>query len=760
MPSGNDSYGHVAIGEYYAKNIFPSTWGWTQKWFDGMPFPQFYPPMFYFVAAFVYMLLPLSYAAVFKLCILVSTLAIPGLLGFILYKYTKNIWAASSTVATAAVLLSMFYPKYGNMGVTLQGTFHVGLAPHLFGFICLIIWLYFFLNATKSIRDYYLSIVALFFTLLASVHVLPVALVVYIVQFVALERRAFTHPKKWLQDPHLTKRLVRFFALGALPLGASLFWYLPMLAYFGNMAGRSLGIDTGPGASGIGLFLLRWSHLVVFTVGAGLLAYRKRHMPILVLSISSLLLFIPVAFHVERLFPRFPIHIYRALPCFYMLSAICVGYCLYRIIFYLPSIFYKVFFTLIFSTPFILAWVPIMNSNKISDFYFGYNRDRAEDIADYLKDKKGTFNVEVTSGARALEYVISRKAGDSMKSTYNILVESAIQSPFMVPVRGAYSTRDERMSVDAYLRSNSVFRNQGFDKDAVRAQILGINFFIVSSGQMKAQMEKDPHMELEKDFGHWRIYHLKDPVRKEVHALEYEPTIVFAPADFKKRTTTTFDFVRFQEELFLRADPTMVLARGEDQYLDTTPDLDRFKSAIIVDYTYKNYDKALARITEFAKTHPLVLIQDKSELFVGLEKKLRGSKNVRFVAEQITRDGDQKVIRTAMGFIFEFLKETQQPIKNIPTIDSYLITDSKIEVKFASSTPQAVPVLITSTYFPAWKRTDGESTYMASPVYTLTYIKDSATITFAKPLSLIIGYILSLLALGAAVYSLRRDLKK
>ena len=52
--SGWDGANHAAIGEYYANNIFPRTWGWIPHWFAGMPFPQFYPPLFYFSTAFLY----------------------------------------------------------------------------------------------------------------------------------------------------------------------------------------------------------------------------------------------------------------------------------------------------------------------------------------------------------------------------------------------------------------------------------------------------------------------------------------------------------------------------------------------------------------------------------------------------------------------------------------------------------------------------------------------------------------------------------
>src|SRR5437588_13113047 len=42
-----DGTGHFAAAQIYNQTIFPDTFGWTQAYFGGMPFPNFYPPLFY-----------------------------------------------------------------------------------------------------------------------------------------------------------------------------------------------------------------------------------------------------------------------------------------------------------------------------------------------------------------------------------------------------------------------------------------------------------------------------------------------------------------------------------------------------------------------------------------------------------------------------------------------------------------------------------------------------------------------------------------
>jgi hypothetical protein len=45
--SGVDASGHVAALHLYATHVYPHVQGWIPEFFGGMPFPVFYPPIFY-----------------------------------------------------------------------------------------------------------------------------------------------------------------------------------------------------------------------------------------------------------------------------------------------------------------------------------------------------------------------------------------------------------------------------------------------------------------------------------------------------------------------------------------------------------------------------------------------------------------------------------------------------------------------------------------------------------------------------------------
>src|SRR5688500_6329446 len=53
-PRAWDGTGHFAVAQIYDKSIFPDTFGWIPSFFAGMPFPNFYPPMFFWIVSLLH----------------------------------------------------------------------------------------------------------------------------------------------------------------------------------------------------------------------------------------------------------------------------------------------------------------------------------------------------------------------------------------------------------------------------------------------------------------------------------------------------------------------------------------------------------------------------------------------------------------------------------------------------------------------------------------------------------------------------------
>src|SRR5437764_6556753 len=69
LSRGWDGTGHYAIAQIYNSSIFPDTFGWTNSYFGGMPFPNFYPPLFYWLVALLQHTHLFSFATAFKLVV-------------------------------------------------------------------------------------------------------------------------------------------------------------------------------------------------------------------------------------------------------------------------------------------------------------------------------------------------------------------------------------------------------------------------------------------------------------------------------------------------------------------------------------------------------------------------------------------------------------------------------------------------------------------------------------------------------------------
>ncbi len=77
-----DGSAHLAASNLYDRTIFPNTFGWTHAWFAGMPLPNFYPPLFYWIVAALHHT-GLSLLLAFKLTVAIPFVLIPGALGLL-----------------------------------------------------------------------------------------------------------------------------------------------------------------------------------------------------------------------------------------------------------------------------------------------------------------------------------------------------------------------------------------------------------------------------------------------------------------------------------------------------------------------------------------------------------------------------------------------------------------------------------------------------------------------------------------------------
>src|SRR3989344_4414462 len=182
LPAGFDGASHLAAGIEYAKNIFPSFWGWTPKWQLGMPFPVFYPPLFYFFFAFLSKLFYFfPSGAIFKPIVISSVLLVPAAFAFLSYKIEKTRVSAWFSSMASAFAISTFGP-YGNIGLNLYSTFNVGLVTQALSLPMFVFWFCSLIGMENSRFRFVFSTLALSLVALSSAHMIFQA--VFVVFFV------------------------------------------------------------------------------------------------------------------------------------------------------------------------------------------------------------------------------------------------------------------------------------------------------------------------------------------------------------------------------------------------------------------------------------------------------------------------------------------------------------------------------------------------------------------------------------------------
>lgn len=137
-PRAWDGTGHYGIAQVYSQSIFPDTFGWTHAYFGGMPFPNFYPPLFYWLVALLHHTYLFSFAAAFKIVLAIPVLLIPAAVWLLAYAVFDKNRAVATTAAFAVLPLLIDYRFYHPVGINHASTFLIGLYTQPLGFVLLL----------------------------------------------------------------------------------------------------------------------------------------------------------------------------------------------------------------------------------------------------------------------------------------------------------------------------------------------------------------------------------------------------------------------------------------------------------------------------------------------------------------------------------------------------------------------------------------------------------------------------------------------
>ena len=235
-PRSWDGTGHFAVAQIYDKSIFPDTFGWTDAYFGGMPFPNFYPPLFFWLVALLHHAHLFSFLTAFKFMVLVPILLMPALmwlLGWVISRrdYYVAFWTSFFS------LLPLVDPRFGghfiwSSGLDYFSTLAIGMYTQPLGFVLLILWYLTYLYTRHSFLRFMLSSLLLALAVLAnylngvtSILFISATLVWDGVRY--LRSAAGTAAKREARNAFLSHMVSPFISFGF-----TLFWVVPMLATY------------------------------------------------------------------------------------------------------------------------------------------------------------------------------------------------------------------------------------------------------------------------------------------------------------------------------------------------------------------------------------------------------------------------------------------------------------------------------------------------------------------------------------------------
>ncbi len=741
----------ASVGQYYADHIFPSTWGWTTKWYAGMPFPQFYPPLFFFVMAIIYKILPFfSYITLFKIIVTILQLAIPGLLVFFVANRIKDKWSLWLTGIFSVFLLCSYFPIMGNSGVNIGATLNTGMVTQLLSFIMLILWLHFFLKIEHDVKSRYFAGFFLFLTFLSNAHndivVLIIFTTIYLLSvFYSIKETAHLRQKVIL----LGRNFSIYFLTGLLPLAATAFWSTPLYytyTYFTSVSPYELP-TFWQFMTIMGLF----PFLAIITFLVSLQVKKKTVTQLsLVIIVGICFMYIPTLLGETGL----PIHVNRWFAVISFLFPVVTGLVYEDVIKILKIQKYRI---IVFIVTVVVVFMGLGTYSfvKVGGYSLTFKQDNFQSIIDYFTEHKdlGMFMVEthlIKDGPTSFVYSdVLSQIGEGA-AVVN-LRESSINSVYMTPVRNSLSNEHELFGFKSYLAQDTTFTDQNISANLDRAEQMGIQSFLIRSKKIKDIIVTDPRIILDKNFGSWTLYSLRNVVPR-ANIVPNAPLLFYGSLTFKDRNITDYDWSRIQEEVLFNNDKNITFIYPTDRYLDTSPELTSASTTFVSTYIYHDFDTAFERLVAYSKQNNLIVVADRNPLSGKLYSLYMMSSttnkyHITFIDHLQPTVLNPNPLRDQMAELFNKIKLINPPVSQSQiSVSGTVLDDNKIVVQLNGTSTTPVPVLIKSSYFPAWRRTDGVPVYLATPGYMLTYATSTFEIDFTTPGYVYVGYGISILA--------------
>lgn len=760
----SDGSGHFALTQIYDQTIFPDTFGWTQAYFAGMPFPNFYPPLFQWTVSLLHHSGLFSFDAAFKLMV-----ALPlWLLPVAIWLLARSLSGKNETVALIAAFgshLLLLVPQMQPLffGLSYLSTLAIGLYTQPLGFVLMIIWYVVYRTAQQRYWQIVLAGILLALTVLANFFSAITAAELVLVTLACDVWNYFRASDGDAEGG--VRRAVWAHAVSPLiAAGLAAFWLVPMVTEYSYLVTRPITVSLGQYISPA---LWCWYALAAF----GMVCWLRRPVHAMGPFVLSILALVFSVIFAQTVAPRwFPFQSYRFLATLNFLLTVPAGYGVWGMLQGLAGVRKKKtrvdavkvppapakskFTRLVIMASLLLLLIGAVGLTKPSPFvlafYSAESNDRIDGVLRFAaQHRDGRYLVEVPPANDPADwydsFALNSYLGVQGNQTLSVIFrESSPNVLFFNPQVNAFSAHKDSFGLSSVLADDLDFDGQALARHLERVRMMGTRYLVIASPAMKERLAQMPQIKTRSDFGLWSVFELRDEPPPPVRVLPFKPALVVSEFSFKERRRQAYDFVRLAEEQFASGWFDVLLARAPELKLDRLPPLENFGALILDEYRCDDEAQAIARLREFAREHTILLLSRDVPLFHRLRQALAEFRKMH-VIDRATQAADdwlevyepgQHYQDSAIRQEWEIMRGVldQEKIATASTISVRGQVEQKT-IQVALDRPSenaALPLLISTTYFPGWRRADGEVIYPATPFFMLTFARQSVSLIFAR----------------------------
>lgn len=694
--SGADASGHVAALHLYATHIYPDIQGWLPEFFGGMPFPVFYPPLFYWLGATLIAIGDMEATLAAKIITILAFVALPGTLFGLCRRLGLSVIEALFAAATAGVIACglSFVALYA---VGLLGLFEIGLYTHTLGFLWFCLWCGALPHARRSRKASSVAVFSLAAMILTNIHVLPLGAAYGVTWFVLDSWRTLRSARQqWKTKLFVNSVRTAIIAISSIMIAS--IWWLPLIEWHPY----ALGQPQSPEGlfAAFGLFHILWLPCILVVV----IEWRRR--PALTALCISLLLAAIVSLIPIHNSTSLPFQPWRLISSSILLTTIPTSLICTRMLRELlkRKLYVGVCLTLILV---FFAW----SHTRASFDAAGLSISEAADvkrICDAMKQlPSGMVIVEIidieeqiagitkASSIReqnASRVLIHRLAMDGRPVIWSIFREHAVSAPLATATRNLFSTTAEKFGISGLALEQTSSKNVDIERSVKLAQHLGGVYYLVKTQEQVLRLKKSSIVSPLWEIGGWHLFASNSEPSPFFQEVSSTPIVAWLPAHFRNRQSSDFDFFNLSELLAVEGRPDICILWALSSDTETWTVLSNLpRTIVILDPAVigSNGSEWLTNLTKMGMKLNVLLLDD-------------GSKFAQLIHRQENAFAVYERIETSSYLSSsELMKDVAEHILSWQSQPTSSLENEQLRLWRTNI-----------TYFPTWKTTDGKALWL------------------------------------------------